>query len=297
MGVLKGTGVLLAMGLGCYLYLAFVVPIRPAADRPFFAGAGTLVVAHQGGRGLWPENTLFAFERAEALGADVLDMDLRTTRDGRMVVMHDATVDRTTDGTGPVGGLGIEELRKLDAGYRFTGEAGDFPFRGRGLTVPTLEEVLSRFPECRLNLEMKEFGDDEARRLCEILRRHRVTSHVLVASIGHPPMAAFRQACPEVATSATVREGLLFYQLTRLRLGSVFRSDTAAFEVPEYFGEIHVVRPGFLELAHSFHLRVQVWTVNDEVDLRRMLSLGVDGIITDYPDRLLRLMGRLGTSP
>jgi glycerophosphoryl diester phosphodiesterase len=293
MRVLKWAFALVAMTLAAYLYLAFVLPIRPAADRRFFNGTHTLVIAHQGGRGLWPENTLFAFEHAEALGADVLEMDLRTTRDGRIVVMHDASVDRTTNGTGRVADLTLEEIGKLDAGYRFTDGTGAFPYRGKGLRVPTIEEVLARFPDRRLNLEMKEFEDDEARKFCTTLQDYRSFSHVLVASFGHPPMLAFREACPDIATSATMREGLLFYQLTRVGLGSVFRSDASAFEVPEYFGKIHVVRPAFLELARSFHLRVQVWTVNDEVDLRRMLSLGVDGIITDYPDRLLRLLGRL----
>ncbi len=297
MRVLKWAAAFLAMALAVYLYLVFVLPIHPAADRRFFDGTHPLVIAHQGGRGLWPENTLFAFEHAEALGADVLEMDLRTTRDGRIVVMHDATVDRTTDGRGRVADLTLEEVRKLDAGYRFTDGTGAFPFRGKGLTVPTLEEVLSRFPDHRLNLEMKEFEDDQARKFCAILHDHAAARHLLVASFGHPPMLAFREACPEIATSATMREGLLFYQLTRFGLGSVFRSDASAFEVPEYFGKIHVVRPAFLELARSFHLHVQVWTVNDEVDLQRMLGLGVDGIITDYPDRLLRLLGRLHRAP
>jgi glycerophosphoryl diester phosphodiesterase len=110
-------------------------------------------------------------------------------------------------------------------------------------------------------------------------------------------MAAFRDACPEIATSATLREGLAFYQLDRFRLGSLFRSPALAFQFPEYFGEIHVVRPRFLEAARSFNVRVQVWTVNDEKDLARMLAMGVDGIVTDYPDRLLRLMGRLARMP
>jgi glycerophosphoryl diester phosphodiesterase len=297
MRALKWSGGLLSIVLASYLYLAFVLPIHPAPDRPFFRGTRTLVIAHQGGRGLWPENTLFAFEHADELGADVLEMDLRTTRDGRVVVLHDPTLDRTTDGTGPVVDLDLDEVRKLDAGYRFEGEAGEFPYRANGLQVPTLEEVLARFPSRRLNLEMKEFGIEEARRFCETLRRYQATEHVLVASFGHAPMLAFREACPEVATSVTMREGLLFYQLTRLRLGSLFRTDAAAFEVPEYFREIHVVRPAFVDLARRFHLHVQVWTVNDEEDLRRMLGLGVDGIITDYPDRLLRMMERLdGTS-
>jgi glycerophosphoryl diester phosphodiesterase len=294
MRALKWASGLAAVGIACYLYLAFVLPLHPASDRPFFGATRPLVIAHQGGRGLWPENTLFAFEKADALGADVLDMDLRMTRDRRLVAMHDATLDRTTDGKGRVDELDLENIRKLDAGYRFAVAGTEFPYRGRGITVPTFEEILARFPERRLNVEMKEFRDEDARSFCAILRRHRATDHVLVASFGHAPMVAFREACPEVATSATVREGLLFHQLARMHLASLFRSDAAALEVPEYFREIHVVQPALLDLARALNLRVQVWTVNDETDLRRMIDLGVDGIITDYPDRLLMLMGRPG---
>jgi glycerophosphoryl diester phosphodiesterase len=126
-----------------------------------------------------------------------------------------------------------------------------------------------------------------------MLRKTGDLDRFLVASFDHASMIAFRKACPEVATSATMREGLLFYQLDRLHLGSLFRSPALAFQVPEYFGDIQVLQPRFLEHARSSNVRVQVWTVNEEEDLSRMLELGVDGILTDYPDRLLRLMGRL----
>lgn len=283
--------------LGLYLYLAFGRAIHQVREHPFFTGAETLAIAHQGGRGLWPENTLYGFERAVDLGVDVLEMDLRGTSDGRIVVVHDGSVDRTTDGSGLVQDLSLDEVRRLDAGYRFQDADGNFPFRGQGLEIPLLEEVLARFPSVRLNLEMKEFTDELANRFCDELRRFRVTNRVLVASFGHEPMVAFRRRCPEVATSATLREGLLFYQLNRLHLGSVYRSPAVAFEFPEYFGDIHVVRPAFMELARKFNVRVQVWTVNEDADLSRMLAMGVDGIVTDYPNRLLRLMGRLARRP
>jgi glycerophosphoryl diester phosphodiesterase len=110
-------------------------------------------------------------------------------------------------------------------------------------------------------------------------------------------MVAFRESCPEIATSATLREGLVFFQLDRLGLGSLYRSPAVAFQFPEYYGEIHVVRPSFLETARALNVRVQVWTVNEDEDLARMMAMGVDGIVTDYPDRLLRLMGRLARIP
>jgi len=284
------------MILALYLYFAFLHPRSRAEDHPFFAGERTLAIAHQGGRGLWPENTLLAFERALDLGVDVLEMDLRGTSDGHIVVHHDPSVERTTEGAGLVRELTLDEVRKLDAGYRFAVETdgvSSHPYRGQGLVVPTLLEVLGRLPGSRLNLEMKEFDPTLARALCAALRKKGLAERVLVASFDHEPMVAFRDSCPEIATSATLREGLAFYQLDRLRLGSLYRSPAVAFQFPEYFGEIHVVRPGLLEAARSFNVRVQVWTVNEDEDLARMLALGVDGIVTDYPDRLLRLMGRL----
>jgi len=300
MRALRLAGSVAGMILALYLYFAFIHSRVKVDSHPFFAGERTLAIAHQGGRGLWPENTLLAFERALDLGVDVLEMDLRGTSDGHIVVYHDASVERTTEGAGLVRELTLEEVRKLDAGYRFAVEANgnvSHPYRGQGLVVPTLLEILGRLPESRLNLEMKEFDPELARTLCTTLRKKGFAKRVLVASFDHEPMVAFRGACPEIATSATLREGLVFYQLDRLGLGSLYRSPAVAFEFPEYFGEIHVIRPSFLEAARSFNVRVQVWTVNEDKDLARMLAMGVDGIVTDYPDRLLRLMGRLARMP
>ena len=120
-------------------------------EHPFWDTPGPRVIAHRGGRGLWPENTLHAFRNAHARGADVLEMDLRRTADGEIVVLHDATVERTTDGSGPVEGLTVGALQRLDAGHRWTADAGrTFPFRGRGITVPTLREVFVALPGARL---------------------------------------------------------------------------------------------------------------------------------------------------
>ena len=285
------------LGLSCavvllYLYLGFAHPHQRTPDHAFFDAPGPWAIAHQGGRGLWPENTLFAFEQSRALGVDVLEMDLRGTADGHIVVMHDETVDRTTEGNGRVAEMSFAEMRALNAAYRFRDEAGRFPFRERGLQVPEIREVLSEFRDSRLIVEMKQFTAELAVSLCTLLREYRAEDRVVVASFGHTPMAAFRGACPAVATSATLREGLAFYQLNRLHLGSLYRSPAVVFQVPENFGDRRVVEPAFLELADAFNMPVQVWTVNEEDDMKRLLDMGVQGIMTDYPDRLLRQMGR-----
>ncbi len=276
-----------------YLYFATLHPHEVVSDHAFFDHPGPWAIAHRGGRGLWPENTLLAFEKAEALGVDVLEMDLRVSLDGVIVAMHDRTVRRTTDGTGRVASMAFAEIRKLDAGYRFEDSASQFPYRGQGITVPSFEEVLARFPKSRLNVEMKDFTSDQAVGLCRQIERHQAANRVLVASFGHPAMAAFRKACPSVATSATLREGLTLYHLQRLRLASLYRSPAVAIQSPENLGGKSFIEPRLIELAESYNIRIQVWTVNGEADMKRLLDMGVQGILTDYPDRLLRVMGRL----
>jgi glycerophosphoryl diester phosphodiesterase len=275
-----------------YVYFATLHSRQKVPPHAFFDRPGPWAIAHRGGRGLWPENTLLALEKAAALGVDVLEMDLRTSADGVPVLIHDRTVDRTTNSTGPVNGMTFAELRSLDAGYRFQDASGEFPYRGRGLSVPSLEEVLSRFETMRLNLEIKEPSPDSAARICSLLRKMGATGRALVASYHHEAMSAFRRSCPAVATSATLREGLTFYYLNRLRLASLYRSPAVAFQVPESLRGERVLEPRLVEAAASINVNVQVWTVNEQTRMKQLLDMGVHGILTDYPDRLLRLMGR-----
>lgn len=279
------------LGVG-FVYFATLHPHEEVPDHVFFDAPGPWAIAHQGGRRLWPENTLYAFEHAAALGVDVLEMDLRVTSDNEIVVIHDATVDNTTQATGRVDEMTLAQVRALDAGYRFDDGSGEFPFRGEGLNIPTLEEVLIQFDAARLILEMKSFTSAVATRLCEMLEAHQATTRVLVASFGHDSMLAFRQQCPTVATSATMREALLLYQLQRMHIASLYRSPAVALQIPETFRERRVVTAELMELAHAYNLEIQVWTVNEEEDMKRLLELGVQGIMTDRPDRLLRVLGR-----
>ena len=280
---------LLALLAVLYLYFATVHPHHRVGQHAFFEAPGPWALAHRGGLGLWPENTLYAFEHARDLGVDVLEMDLRTTVDDHIVVIHDETVDRTTDGRGRVSDSTLDELRGLDAGYRFRDEDGAFTFRAGGLRVPTLREVLTALESSRLNLEMKEFTPEEAISLCRMLQELDAEARVLVASFSHETMVAFREECPSVATSATLREALAFYQLHRLRLGSLYRGPAVAFQVPD---DPRVIEPGFFERTRAANIQVHVWTINEASDMKRLLDMGVQGILTDYPDRLLRQMGR-----
>lgn len=290
---LVGSGCLLA-GVSVYAALAWSTGV-PAAERPFFKNesAGPLVIAHRGGAGLWPENTLYAFERAGRLGVDVIELDVRSTSDGVLVVMHDATVNRTTEGAGRVSELTLAELKKYDAGYRWSPDGGkSFPVRGRGIAVPTLEEVFKALPKMRFIIEPKQDAPSITEPLCSLLRRHAMTERVVVGSFSHSIMSEFRQACPEVATSASPSEVSRFLAMQKTGLDRAYSPPMQALQVPEYLGGLQVLSKAFVEAAHGRNLEVHAWTINETADMQRMINMGVDGLMTDYPDRLMKLLGR-----
>ncbi len=265
----------------------------PLADHPFVATPAPLVIAHRGGRGHWPENTLYAFRRATELGVDVLEMDVRGTADGRLVVFHDAEVDRLTDGHGRLRELDLASLRALDAGYSWSGDAGaSYPFRGKGIGIPSLQEVFEALPNMRMNLEIKEFVPSLTSSLCALIREKGMIERVLVASFEHVAMEGFRARCPRVATASTAREVRSFTLLQLISLPALFRPRAEAFQVPARLGRVDLVTPAFLREARRLNVRVHVWTANRVDEIERLLSLGVDGIMTDYPKRLMTLLGR-----
>lgn len=281
---------------GCAFYVVLSrTKGEPVPEHKYFANdAGRpLVIAHRGGAGLWSENTLHAFERAAALGVDVIETDVRATSDGELVVFHDDNVNRTTDGAGPLGALTLAELKKLDAAYRFSTDGGkSFPLRGRGVTVPTLREVFAALPRMRFNIEPKRGAPSLAAPLCRLIREHDMTDKVLVASFTGSTIEEFRRECPEVATSASTGEVASFLSLHEAGLAASYSPAMQALQVPERAGVLRVLTRDFVESAHGRNLRVHAWTINDDGDMRRLVEMGVDGIMTDYPDRLMRVLGR-----
>lgn len=267
-----------------------------ASNHPFF-GQGLvrpLVIAHRGGAGLWPENTLYAFERAAAMGVDVLETDMHSTGDGALVLIHDPTVDRTTNGSGPVNHLTLNQLKALDAGYYWSEDGGrSFPFRGRGITVPTVEEVFSAFPEMRINIDIKQVRPSVADQLCRLILDFGMLERVMVASFNSSILREVRKLYPQVATSAGKSEVRLFYALSLLSPRAAFLpAGCYALQVPIARKGLRLITKRFLTSARLRNLQVHAWTVNSGPQMEWLLRLGVEGIVTDYPDRLLALLGR-----
>jgi glycerophosphoryl diester phosphodiesterase len=270
---------------------------RSATDTPFAENIQRrpLVMAHRGGAGLWPENTMYGFERAVDLGVDMLETEIHSTADDILVLMHDSTVDRTTNGSGPIRAFTLEELKTLDAGYNWTSDGGQtFPFRGSGITVPTLEEVFTALPAVRMNIDIKQEKPSLVEPLCKTIRAFDMVDKVMVASFSSKVLKAFRRVCPEVATSAGTGEVALFFMMNMVFLGAAYRPACQAFQIPEYSSGLRVLTKRFVNTAHGLNLDVHVWTINEVTDMKRLLALGVDGIVTDYPDRLISLLRKMG---
>jgi glycerophosphoryl diester phosphodiesterase len=269
---------------------------QPAPTHAFFARFehAPLVIAHADdtGRGLWPGNTMTYLEGAAALGVDILEIDAHMTRDGALVLMHDETVDRTTNGKGRIPDLTLAEIRALEVARNWTQDGTTYPYRGQGLRVPTLEEVFRRFPSYPMLIEIKQASPSMVEPLCRMIRAHGKQQTVLVASFREEAMAEFRGACPEVATSASPDEIKRFVALDKVWLAGAVSPDYLAFQVPITYGAITVVTPAFVAGARARRVQVHVWTVNEPEVMQRLLDLDVDGILTDRPDILMRLVGR-----
>lgn len=250
---------------------------------PFFT-RDKLVFAHRGGAKLAPENTLAAFANARALGCDGIECDVHLSRDGVPVVIHDKTVDRTTEETGPVSAFTAAELSQLDAGYHFVALDGSRPFRGRGIGVPSLEAVLGAYPSGRVIIEMKQGEPALARAVLQVIRRTDATDRVCVGSFYRHGLETLRAEAPGVTTSACENEvrWTLYKSWCRWPRGAA--RPYRAFQVPERAGRLRVVSPAFVAQAHRDQARVDVWVVDSTTDIERLWAWGVDGVITDRPD-------------
>jgi glycerophosphoryl diester phosphodiesterase len=242
-----------------------------------------LIFAHRGGALLAPENTMPAFDNGLGLGADGLEIDVQLSRDGVPVVIHDRTLDRTTDHRGPVNALTAAELARVDAGYHFTRD-GAQPFRGQGIGITTLDAVLARHPHARLIVEMKGGEPELARAVGASVRKAGAVDRVCAGSFYQPSIDTLRAEYPEIVTSASQEEARWTLHRSWVRWPFTKRRKYVAFQVPERAGRMRVVSPAFVRHVHREGHAVQVWVVNDPAAIHRLLDWGVDGIISDVPD-------------
>ena len=250
---------------------------------PVFTSPDPLVFAHRGGARLAPENTRPAIDNGMALGADGLEIDVQLSADGIPVVIHDQTLDRTTDRTGPVGSLSASELARVDAGFHFEID-GERPFRGQGVGVPCLDDVLRRHASARVIIEMKGGQPELARAVAASIKKADAVERTCVGSFYQGSIDAIRAEHPEVTTSASQEEARWSLHRSWVRWPWIHARPYAAFQVPEKAGRMRVVSRAFVRHVHREGHVVQVWVVNEREDVARLLDWGVDGIISDRPD-------------
>lgn len=256
----------------------------------FFSLPRPRVMAHRGASGTHPENTLAAFDAACRAGIPYSELDVHMTRDGEVVVCHDDDLARTTDRAGLIGEMALSELRWADAGYRFSADGGaTFPFRGRGLTIPTLAEVLGGCPSVRVVVEVKQRAPSLIGTMLGVIDTLGARERVLVASEHPEPLSEIRALAPGIPTNFSAPEVRAFFAALTHQ-DARYRPPAPALQIPPFHEATTLVTAQSVEFAHSMDVEVHVWTVNEASEMSRILGLGVDGIITDFPERCLALI-------
>ena len=309
----------------------FVVAMPLLLAAPSLASAQSLVeenpwldrrvlnIAHQGGEIEAPSNTLFAFKTAKEKGSDVLELDVHATADRELVVIHDSTVDRTTNGTGRVDQMTLEQVKALDAAHWFVPDCGTchgrpadaYAYRGyatgarpipeelagfepNDFKIPTLREVLRAFPRDFINIEIKATAPEtepyEAE-LAALLREFGRSTDTIVVSFLDPAVEAFKLHAPEVSTAPGTGEVAAFWASAQGPAPGAPNPRHHALQVPIEFNGLEVVTPDFVDDAHANGLAVHVWTINDRPTMEWLIDIGVDGIMSDRPTLLEEVVG------
>lgn len=296
-----------------------------AADNPWVERR-VLNIAHQGGEIEAPSNTLFAFKTAAAKGADVIELDIHATSDRELVVIHDATVDRTTNGEGRVDGMTLEQIKELDAAHWFVPGCGtcddkepaDYAYRGiatgdrklpkklrkakytaNDFTIPTLEEVLKTFPEEFINIEIKATAPDTEpyeEELAALLDEYNRSSDTIVVSFFDHALERFKFFNPDVHTATGTGQTAAFRASSEGEAPGAPNPRYQALQVPITFQGIQVISQDFVDDAHANDFAVHVWTISDRATMEELIELGVDGIMTDRPTLLQTVLEEEGVT-
>ncbi len=264
--------------------------MRPGLKTDFFSLPKPRAFAHRGSGCSHPENTLASFAAAHEVGVRYMELDIHQTRDEQLAVSHDPDLERASGKPGKICEMTYGEVAKADAGYTFESPEGSHPFRGKGLHVPTLAEVLTSFPETRFIVEVKQIAPSVIPRLLQVLDETGMRRRVLAASEHQQPLDEIRAAAPDIPTNFSALEVGMFLQA----MVAGFKGYTApgeALQVPPSYESFSLVTPEIIAAAHQQELEVHVWTVNEEAQMRELIAAGVDGLISDYPARLLRVLG------
>ncbi|MFP5112347.1 glycerophosphodiester phosphodiesterase [Bacillaceae bacterium C204] len=272
------------------------VPVKKIDEKDFFKNNRPLVIAHQGGELLAPSNTMAAFTNAVNMGVDVLETDLHITKDGQLVAIHDPTIDRTTNGHGKVADMTLEEIQKFDAGYQFKDLQGNYSFRGKGINIPTAEEMFQSLGNTRIEMEIKDDNpperiDEMAAKLWALIEKYHMEDKILVASFDQDILNTFEKyAKGRVATSAGKQEVTSFVIFHKFFLRNLYTPHVDAFQIPTEDSGFDLTDKKLIDGAHRRGMQVHYWTIDDPKTMKKLLDAGADAILTNRPDLLLKVL-------
>lgn len=295
--VLKVLGIAIAGIL--FLWLAvFLWPVNKRKALPYFEGKeGMLVIAHRGGLGLAPESTLAAFDNAVEMGVDVLEYDLHLTKDGYLVAIHDDTVDRTTDGTGKVNELSLEEMKSLDAGYGFQDKDGKYTYRNQGVTIATLEEIFARYPNIQQLIELKDTNhadlhEEIIQETWRLIQQYHMEDKVMIASFDQEINERFEEVSDGTVAIGAGEQAVRHFVTKYVPfLNGLAKSEADSLSLPLEAEGFDLTSKNILNGARKRNMAVYYWTINDEDTMRELIEKGADGIMTNYPDVLIDILG------
>lgn len=268
-------------------------------NSEFFDPARPRLFGHRGDSADFPENTLEAFAAAIAAGIRYLELDVRATADGQVVVIHDESLLRTCGVNQAVSNLNLAQLQAYDAGATFTADGGKtYPHRGRGIRVPTLAEVFETFPEALFNIEIKQETPAMEEAVLKIIRRTGRSGQVLLAAENDAVMTRLRPLCTRhhIPTSFSYGELVGFFEWMQSGCQGTYQPPAPALQIPETYEGQTLVTPQSLAAAHALGLEIHVWTVNRTPDMERLLRMGVDGLMSDRPGLLRKIAARTFTA-
>lgn len=259
-----------------------------------------LIMGHRGDSSSAPENTMLAFQKAVDTGIDFLETDISMTKDDELVLFHDENPEdlkRVTGQEGRIRDLTLDEVRQLDIGYYFTLDGGQtYPFRGQGHSIITVRELFERFPDIKVNVDMKTEELETPNVLASLIKENEREDSVIVGSFHDIQISRFRRICPDIPTAANPSEVTRFVFGLMMRALRLFVRDPPyrAFQVPVKYGRINVVNHRFIEASHDRNIAVHVWTINERDEMEKLIDMEVDGIFTDNPSLLREVLAEKG---
>lgn len=283
-----------------FLFVINLFPVKPIKQKSFFNHNRPLVIAHQGGELLAPSNTMASFKNAADMGADVLETDIHITKDGHLVTIHDPSVNRTTNGKGNVADLTLAEIQGLDAGFHFKDLDGNYSFRGKGVYIPTVEELFQTFDDIKIEIEIKDDNppkrmEEIVSKLWDLIEKYQMEDKIIIGSFDQKILQTFdKYAKGRVAITAGRQEVKNFVIYHKFFLRNLYVPKVDAFQIPVEDSGFDLTDQRLINGAHRLGMEIHYWTIDDPKMMEKLIDAGADGILTNRPDLLLKLLEEKG---